>query len=123
MPPFQETSVPLGAIIGAIVAILLLGFILVDLACFKINRTGITYMVCRRAKKKSARLNKRQKQRGPPVPSHQPIIKDPSMNGNGKNPERDPLIDGIAAKDTVVTSVSAGRNGKASISVAKDSAV
>ena len=48
----------MGVIIGAIVAILLLGFILVDLACFKINRTGITYMVCRRAKKKSARLSK-----------------------------------------------------------------
>ena len=43
---------------------------------------------------------------------------------SGKNHEKDPLIDGNGcAKDTVVTSVSQGRNGKASISVAKDSAV
>ena len=63
LPPFQETSVPLGAIIGAIVAILLLGFILVDLTCFKINQTGITYMVCRRARKKAARANKSKRQK------------------------------------------------------------
>ena len=61
LPPFQEAAIPVGAIIGAIVAILLLGFILVDLTCFKINQTGITYMVCRRARKKHSRINKNNK--------------------------------------------------------------
>lgn len=122
LPPFQETSIPLGAIIGAIVAILLLGFILVDLACFKINRTGITYMVCKRAKKKSARLNKKNKNRNHPPPHTQPILKDQTLNG-GKNHEKDPLIHENNPKETVVTSTNGGRNGKASISVAKDSAV
>jgi len=122
LPPFQETSVPLGAIIGAIVAILLLGFILVDLTCFKINQTGITYMVCRRARKKAARANKSKRQndrKGPP-----PILKEQKLNGQNNHQEKDPLIEegnGIP-KDTVVTS--AKRNGKPSVSLAaKDSAV
>ena len=43
---------------------------------------------------------------------------------SGKNHEKDPLIHvGPNAKETVVTSSNGGRNGKASISVAKDSAV
>ena len=37
-PSFSETRIPVGLIIGVIVAILVLGFVLVDLACFKINR-------------------------------------------------------------------------------------
>jgi len=120
LPPFQDTQVPLGAIIGAIVAILILGFILVDVACFKINRTGITYMVCKRAKKKSQKLSRKQKQRAhqqpPPPPS---ILKDQSLNG--KNHERDPLIEGGMAKETMVTST--GRNGNSKTTLAKDSAV
>ena len=39
---YDKTSIPIWIVIGAIVAILLVGFILVDLACFKINRQGKT---------------------------------------------------------------------------------
>ena len=42
---------------------------------------------------------------------------------SGKNHEKDPLIHENNPKETVVTSTNGGRNGKASISVAKDSAV
>ena len=46
------------------------------------------------------------------------------LSFSGKNHEKDPLIHvGQNAKETVVTSSNGGRNGKASISVAKDSAV
>ena len=61
MPPFTESSIPIGLIIGVIVAILLLGFILVDLACFKINRQGITYMVCQRTRRRKKCVNQRRK--------------------------------------------------------------
>jgi len=121
LPPFQEAAIPVGAIIGAIVAILLLGFILVDLTCFKINQTGITYMVCRRARKKHSRINKNNKRqserKGPP-----PILKEQTLNGqNNHHQEKDPLIEEGIPKDTVVTS--AKRNGKPAVSLAKDSAV
>jgi len=53
----------------------------------------------------------------PPPPP--PILKDQSLNG--KNHERDPLIEGGIPKETVVTS--SGRNGNSKISLAKDSAV
>ena len=39
-PAVTTTDIPIWIVIGAIVAILLVGFILVDLACFKINRQG-----------------------------------------------------------------------------------
>jgi len=76
-------------------------------------------MVCKRAKKKSQKLSRKQKQRAhqpPPPPS---ILKDQSLNG--KNHERDPLIEGGIAKETMVTST--GRNGNSKTTLAKDSAV
>lgn len=118
LPPFHESSIPLGVIIGVIVAILLLGFVLVDLTCFKINSTGITYMVCQRAKR-SSKLENAQKdseKHGPP------ILKQQGLNGN--HHERDPLIDGRpAGKETVV--VATNGNGKATVAMTggKDSAV
>ena len=39
-PPITASSIPIGIVIGAIIAILLIGFMLVDLACFKINNQG-----------------------------------------------------------------------------------
>ena len=41
---YDKTSIPIWIVIGAIVAILLVGFILVDLACFKINRQGNIFL-------------------------------------------------------------------------------
>ena len=39
-PDYREADIPIWIVVCAIVAILLVGFILVDLACFKINRQG-----------------------------------------------------------------------------------
>merc|ERR1712088_748209 len=89
LPPFQETSIPLGAIIGAIVAILLVGFILVDLACFKINRQGITYLVCqrtKRTKKLQSGQTRSDRGNGPPGVNIRTI--------NGSSHEKELLIDG-----------------------------
>jgi len=105
-PDYREADIPIWIVVCAIVAILLVGFILVDLACFKINRQGITYLVCQRAKrtkKLDSGAKRSDRGSGPPGVNVRTI--------NGSCHEKELLIDGQKPPqiDTVV--VTNGKNG------------
>jgi len=47
---FTASQLPLVPIIGALVCVFLICIILVDLSCYKINKTGVTHFLCEKTK-------------------------------------------------------------------------
>jgi len=111
-------SVPLGPLIGGVVAVLLLVLLLVDISCYKLNQTGLTYLICKKSDTNSKFDPKKEREksslRGQTVTS----TNGGSVVGVGFH-EKEPLIEG--QKNTVVT---VAKNGnRSTVSVGKDSAV
>jgi len=112
-------SVPLGPLVGGVVAVLVLVLILVDISCYKLNQTGLTYLICKKSDTASKFDPKKEREkssslRGQTVTSSN----GGSVVGVGFH-EKEPLIDG--QKNTVVT---VAKNGsRSTVSVGKDSAV
>jgi len=111
-------SVPLGPLIGGVVAVLVLVLILVDISCYKLNQSGLTYLMCKKsetASKFDPNIEREKSSlRGQTITSSN----GGSVVGVGFH-EKEPLIDG--QKNTVVT---VAKNGsRSTVSVGKDSAV
>jgi len=50
-PNFSASQLPLVPIIGAVVSVLLICIILIDVSCYKINKIGVTSLLCEKARR------------------------------------------------------------------------